>query len=110
MRAALMLTALPPALLAAACGEKGAAPEPSEGGGAPGEVLGGAVSDEMLPLDTARSTSPVARTAAPGSREEPAPTGGAAPARLPRPETSNGPEPLPAVAPGETPQDGPPPE
>ncbi|MCP9222221.1 hypothetical protein MKP08_05610 [Erythrobacter sp. LQ02-29] len=50
------------ALALAACGDKA---EKSEGGSARGEVLGGTINDDMLPLDTVRSTSP-ALTAQPG--------------------------------------------
>lgn len=54
MRCALTLSAL---LALAACTDQ---PEPAgpERGSAAGEVLGGEVSDDMLPLDTTRSTSP----------------------------------------------------
>ncbi len=55
------------AVLLAAC--DGGADSGADGGTAEGEVLGGTISDEMLPLDTVRSQSPPLRTE---------PTGGAA--------------------------------
>ena len=80
--------------LSACGGSGGEAPGP-ERRSAAGEVLGGEISDAMVPLDTVRSTSPVA--------PRPTATGTAAPrtieerrAVLPRPEMSGGPEPLPS--------------
>lgn len=55
------LAAIPALLLLAACGEepKVEAPiETNDSRTAKGEVLGGTISDEMLPLDTIRSQSP----------------------------------------------------
>lgn len=54
------------AVLLAAC--DGGADSGADGGTAEGEVLGGTISDEMLPLDTVQSQSPPLRTE---------PTGGA---------------------------------
>jgi hypothetical protein len=48
------------AVLLAAC--DGGADSGADGGTAEGEVLGGTISDEMLPLDTVRSQSPPLRT------------------------------------------------
>ena len=65
MRPALtrFLTALPACALLAACGGE-AAPEPAQDDRlAEGEVLGGSISDDMLPLDTRRSQSPTIREA-----------------------------------------------
>ena len=46
-------------LLLAACGNEAEAPAPDEGNlDARGEVLGGSISDAMLPLDTLTSQSP----------------------------------------------------
>lgn len=56
----LNLAILPALLAAAACG--GQAPERGEDAReAEGEVLGGTISDEMLPLDQLQSQSPVLR-------------------------------------------------
>lgn len=68
MRLALMTAAL--ASLAACGGEPEAdGPERSS---AAGEVLGGEVTDDMLPLDTVRSTSPAdPRAGEPGEPGEP---------------------------------------
>lgn len=56
------LLAFAPILLLAACGDDDpAGEEPSEQGGeAAGEVLGGTISDDMLPLEELTSTSPLA--------------------------------------------------
>ena len=53
-------------LIAAACGDDDPAGEgPGEvGGEASGEVLGGTISDDMIPLDQLTSTSPPAPTTA----------------------------------------------
>lgn len=48
------------AVLLAAC--DGGAESGADGAAAEGEVLGGTISDEMLPLDTVRSQSPPLRT------------------------------------------------
>jgi hypothetical protein len=90
----------------AGCGEKQAESTP-ERQSAAGEVLGGEVSDEMLPLDSARSTSPPVRsgpaqestterqpgTATPAAQPAPAPPSEPETERspLPRPEVSGGP-------------------
>ena len=48
------------ALLLAACGGgSDTAPAEDGTGGAAGEVLGGTISDEMLPLDTVRTQAPL---------------------------------------------------
>lgn len=118
MRPMLTLAAL---ALIAGCNEttQTAGPERSA---AAGQVLGGDTSDAMLPLDTAQSTSPPdPRPAAstPSFDQEPPMNQGETTtpqgaqetleqrrARLPRPQMSNGPEPLPDN-PGAP--DGPPP-
>jgi len=64
----IRLAALASLALLAACngsGEKG--PERKT---AAGEVLGGSISDAMLPLDTVRSQSPPLRESAPASADE----------------------------------------
>ena len=69
MRTALMIVAL---AALAGCGGTTADNGP-ERQSAAGEVLGGEASDEMLPLDTVRSTSPAGRSgpaAEPGSTAE----------------------------------------
>lgn len=54
-----------------ACGSdpEPVATEKNETGGARGEVLGGSISDDMLPLDTVTSRSPPLRGAANGGTE-----------------------------------------
>lgn len=90
MRLALISAIL---FFTAACG--GDEPEtPPERKNAAGEVLGGEVSDDMLPLDTVRSTSP-AGSSGPVESDDPRP-GEASPTprpELPRPQVSGGPEP-----------------
>lgn len=51
-------TIIPAIALLAACGGSDAGREEGGAGEAEGEVLGGSISDEMLPLDTVRSQSP----------------------------------------------------
>ncbi|MEE4315439.1 hypothetical protein [Erythrobacter dokdonensis] len=70
------------ALLVAACDEQAASPS-GQGGEAAGEVLGGSISDEMIPLEQLRSEAPLLprQAAAPDSAaneeasEEAAPEG-----------------------------------
>jgi hypothetical protein len=51
--------------LLAACGEEPVAePSDNDGRSAEGEVIGGTISDAMLPLDTVRSQAPSAAAAA----------------------------------------------
>ncbi|WP_133364712.1 hypothetical protein [Qipengyuania sediminis] len=102
MRLALMIAALP-LIVACVDGKESSGPERNA---AAGEILGGDTSDAMLPLDTARSTSPPDQPAAPDQGTAAAGTPGAAAGTgtpedtaerrnpLPRPEMSNGPEPL----------------
>lgn len=94
MRPAMIATVVLSATLSA-CGDNGGEPTGPERRTAAGEVLGGEVSDAMVPLDRVRSTSPAA----------PRPTGAGTPASktieerraaLPQPEVSGGPEPLPS--------------
>lgn len=62
--------------LLAACEDDAPRSEPAEPGtGAAGEVLGGSISDEMLPLDRLTSTSPSAEGAEPGEDEADADAG-----------------------------------
>lgn len=90
MRLALMTAAL--AGLSACGGEPDAAG--SERRSAAGEVLGGEVTDEMLPLDTVRSTSPAeARDGQPGQPAEAPATGVPADRPLPRPTVTAAPMP-----------------
>lgn len=106
MRLAL-ITALLCAL--AACGGQNDAAGP-ERGSAAGEVLGGEVTDAMLPLDSVKSTSPAEPRAAPPTGTatgQPAPERSIAP---PGAEVSGGPEPHTPAPPGVDPADGPPPE
>ena len=69
--AALIPLALIPLALLAGCGEEPVVePTDNDGRAAEGEVIGGTISDAMLPLDTVRSQAPraVAESAA-GSGE-----------------------------------------
>lgn len=107
MRLALTMSAL--AALAACRGQpETAGPERRS---AAGEVLGGEVSDDMLPLDTVRSTSPADRRAGTqtGSAPASAPTR-PAPPPIPDAEVSGGPEPHTPSPSGVEPTDGPPPQ
>ena len=93
MRRALILPLLAMPLVAA-CGTDGTGQPAEERRSAAGEVLGGEVSDAMIPLDTVKSTAPAERRAAAGATASA--SGAAKPApNLPRPEMSGGPEPLP---------------
>lgn len=107
MRLALTMSAL---VAVTACGgqPENAAPERRS---AAGEVLGGEISDEMLPLDTVRSTSPADRRAGTqtGSAPASAPTR-PAPPPIPDAEVSGGPEPYVPPPPGVEPTDAPPPQ
>lgn len=105
MRPALIAPALVVAAVLSACGGSSGEPAGPERNAAAGEVLGGEVSDDMVPLDTVQSTSPAAPRAAPSGSGAPA-TIEERRAALPQPEISGGPEPLPADPAAE---DGPPP-
>lgn len=95
MRFALMIPAI--AALSACGGER--EPAEAERPGAAGEVLGGEISDDMLPLDTVQSTSPVdpragaTGTDADGDADEDSATAPAdpEPGALPTPEIRGGP-------------------
>lgn len=95
------LILIAPILLVAACGDE--ADEPAATGGeAAGEVLGGTISDDMLPLDELTSTSPPAERT-PDSSGGAAATGAEtteaeAPPSAPAPES---PPPAPAEDAGE---------
>lgn len=54
------------AVITAACSEEAAAPA-EQGGSAAGEVLGGAISDAMIPLEQIESQAPLAPRAAPSA-------------------------------------------
>lgn len=111
MRLALMVTSLTASLgTLAACGgqPENAGPERRS---AAGEVLGGEVSDDMLPLDTVRSTAPAdPRAGAPRGGATPAGSGRPAPPPIPAAEVSGGPEPHTPPSPGVEPTDGPVPQ
>ena len=70
MRIALTIAAF---ALLAGCGDKAVEKGP-ERRSAAGEVLGGEVNDDMLPLDTARSTSPAGRSAPDEDGSDPTPS------------------------------------
>ena len=97
MRLALII--LPALAAVSACGDEAANKGP-ERTNAAGEILGGEVSDDMLPLDTVRSTSPAGEseqsennsTPAPGGRAKPPERDGTA-AEAPPAEPSASPEP-----------------
>ncbi len=61
----VMGSALAGALALSACGDEAAPVDQTvaQGGKAAGEVLGGTISDDMLPLDTLRSQAPPAKIA-----------------------------------------------
>ena len=64
--------ALPVLLLTTACGDE-AGPESDnteQGGEVAGDVLGGSISDDMIPLDELRSQSPPAERSAEGDGDE----------------------------------------
>ena len=56
------------ALLTAACTEEAAAPV-EQGGNAAGEVLGGEISDAMIPLEQLESQAPLAARPAPSAAD-----------------------------------------
>lgn len=87
----LPLLAMP---LVAACGTDGTGQPVDERRSAAGEVLGGEVSDAMIPLDTVKSTAPAENRRVPDATATAADAQRPAP-QLPRPEMSGGPEPLP---------------
>lgn len=110
----LVLTVIAAALLSS-CGAADDAPP--ERANAAGQVLGGQVTDDMLPLDTARSVSPAGRSgpeasaAARGASDAPDPAD-AAP-DLPVPQMTDGSEtpavpatPPPAAGPGPSREEG----
>ena len=104
MRLALTMSAL---AALSACGGQPEATGP-ERRSAAGEVLGGEVSDDMLPVDTVRSTSPAGpRDDAPSDTAAPAASGKPAPPPIPDAEVSGGPEPHTPPPPGVDPTDEP---
>ena len=56
----LAMAAMPALMLLAACGDNGDGADDGTGGDAEGEVLGGTITDDMLPLAQVRSQSPSA--------------------------------------------------
>ena len=107
MRLALTMSAI--AALTACGGQpENAGPERRS---AAGEVLGGEVGDDMLPLDTVRSTAPAdPRARAASGTAAPAAPGRPAPPPIPDAEVSGGPEPYTPPPPGVEPADGPVPQ
>lgn len=85
-----------------ACGDKSETAGP-ERRSAAGEVLGGEVTDDMLPLDTVRSTSPADASTVAGAKasadapagppadDAPSPPPATRATTLPKPEVSGGP-------------------
>lgn len=65
-RSAILALAL--ALLASACTEDAAVPT-EEGGGAAGDVLGGEISDTMIPLEQIESQAPLAPRQGPSAAD-----------------------------------------
>ncbi len=65
MKRALILV---PCLLLAACGDKPSGPA-ERGGKAAGEVLGGEISDAMIPLDEVSSQAPLAPRQGPSAED-----------------------------------------
>lgn len=110
MRLAVILAALVSLGSLAACG--GQQPDAAgERRSAAGEVLGGEVSDDMLPLDTVRSTAPADRRAgAPSGTTTAAEPGRPALPVMPDVEVSGGPEPYTPPPPGVEPTDSPAPQ
>jgi hypothetical protein len=100
MRLALIVASL---TTLAACGGQPDTAGP-ERRSAAGEVLGGEVTDDMLPIDSVRSTSPAdprADSTTGATSQDPSPTSEERPGILPKPEVSGGPEPY--VEPSEVP-------
>lgn len=95
MRPALIAPVIVLAATLGACGNNGSETGGPERNAPAGEVLGGEISDAMVPLDTVRSTSPAAPRAAASGTGTPK-TIKERRAALPQPEVSGGPEPLPA--------------
>lgn len=68
MKLKLLPVLIAPALLLAACEDEAAEVDTSETGGkAAGEILGGTISDDMLPLEELKSTSPPAARSSGGA-------------------------------------------
>ena len=68
----IALLTIPIALTLAACNDTDApeSAESEQGGEAGGEVLGGAISDDMIPLEEIRSQSPPASRSEGGGSDE----------------------------------------
>lgn len=81
------------ALLVAACGDEPAEPAGADGErSAEGDVLGGTISDEMLPLDTVRSQSPSLKEAGEDGEGEGGEGSASQPASQPQAEAESEPE------------------
>ena len=86
--------ALPLALALVSCGERAEKASADDKRGAEGDVLGGTISDAMLPLDTVTSQSPPLRESpTPGASGSPAASEDAdaseeTPEQAPEPETA----------------------
>ena len=109
MRSVLILSALAALALLSACNDQSKGRAAPERGNAAGEVLGGEISDAMLPLDSARSTSPPdVRPVAANDNAQPrdtnsrptAPTQEGRQGAPPEPETTATPVPSPIPNPG----------
>ena len=88
----MRLALIAPFLLALAGCSNDTQPTGPERGSAAGEVLGGEVTDDMLPLDTVQSTSPAdPRAGAPDPSDPGAPLD-RNPGPLPSPQVSGGPD------------------
>lgn len=93
----------PVAALAALAGCGGETKTETERKTAAGEVLGGTVSDAMLPLDTVRSQSPPLQQAAKSGEGAPE-TASPGPSTRPSPRAESAPEPAATPSPSETPE------
>lgn len=89
--------AVPFALLLAGCEEGADTSTAQQGGKVEGNVLGGTISDEMLPLEELRSQSPAAKRAA----ETDQASAGAGASEAPAAEPAPAEEPAPSEAPAE---------
>ena len=86
-----------------ACGDNAETPPPGdEEASARGEVLGGSISDDMLPLDTITSQAPSLAEEGSSDDDSSDPATPAAPASQPDPEPEPQSEPEPEPAPAES--------
>ena len=102
MQPPLILPAFAALALLSACGDASNNPSGPERRSAAGEVLGGEVSDAMLPLDTTRSTSPpgISSVAADDTAKQ---SDSRKPAVAPTLESTSTPEPAPKSSPSADP-------